>query len=207
MRKPRYWNKAKSILSKKDKVMKKLINSYKDGALVTRNDVFFSLCKSIIGQQISVAAANSVFSKFKKSCKGKITARNINKLSFQTLKRCGLSRQKVRGIKDLAKKIITKEFKPHLIKKMTDEEAIEYLSNLRQIGRWSAEMILLFTFNRSNIWPLQDIGLLRAISNNYKKKYFPPKIFLNKLYKRFSPYCSVATWYLWRSIDDEPIQY
>ena len=207
MRKPSYWNKAKSILSKKDKVMKKLINTYKDGALATRNDVFFSLCKSIIGQQISIAAANSVFSKFKKSCKGKITAKVVNKLSSQTLKRCGLSRQKVRGIKNLAKKIITEEFKPHLIKKMTDEEAIEYLSNLRQIGRWSAEMILLFTFNRSNIWPLQDIGLLRAISNNYKKKYFPPKIFLNKLYKKFTPYCSVATWYLWRSIDDEPIQY
>ena len=207
MRKPSYWNKAKSILSKKDKVMKKLINSYKDGSLVTRNDVFFSLCKSIIGQQISVAAANSVFSKFEKSCKGKINARNVNKLSFKTLKNCGLSRQKVRGIKDLAKKIITKEFKPHLIKKMSDEEAIEYLSSLRQIGRWSAEMILLFTFNRSNIWPLQDIGLLRAISNNYKKKYFPPKTFLKKLHKKFTPYCSVATWYLWRSIDDEPIQY
>ena len=83
MRKPSYWNKAKSILSKKDKVMKKLINSYKDGALVTRNDVFFSLCKSIIGQQISVAAANSVFLKFKKSCKGKITARNVNKLNYE----------------------------------------------------------------------------------------------------------------------------
>ena len=207
MRKPSYWNKAKSILSKKDKVMKKLIYSYKDGALVTRNDVFFSLCKSIIGQQISVAAANSVFLKFEKTCKGKITAKNVNKLSANKLKRCGLSRQKVRGIKDLAKKIIIKKFKPHLIKKMDDEEAIEYLSNLKQIGRWSAEMILLFTFNRSNIWPLQDIGLLRAISNNYKKKYFPPKTFLKKLYKKFTPYCSVATWYLWRSIDDEPIQY
>ena len=207
MKKPSYWNKAKSVLSKKDKVMKRLINSYKDGALATRNDVFFSLCKSIIGQQISVAAANSVFSKFEKSCEGKINANNVYRLSAQTLKRCGLSRQKVRGIKDLAKKIISKEFKPHLIKKMNDEEAIEYLTNLRQIGRWSAEMILLFTFNRPNIWPLQDIGLLRAISNNYKKKYFPPKSFLNNLYKKFTPYCSVATWYLWRSIDDEPIQY
>jgi len=102
---------------------------------------------------------------------------------------------------------LNKSFKPSLIKNMTDEEAIEYLSDLRQIGRWSAEMILLFTFNRSNIWPLQDIGLLRAISNNYNKKYFPPKNFLYKLYKKFTPYCSVATWYLWRSIDDEPIQY
>ena len=207
MRKPKYWNKAKTFLSNKDKVMKKLINNYKDGALITRNDVFFSLCKSIIGQQISVAAANSVFSKFEKSCKGRINAKNVNRLSALNLKRCGLSRQKVRGIKDLAKKIINKEFKPHLIKKMNDEEAILYLSELRQIGRWSAEMILLFTFNRSNIWPLQDIGLLRAISNNYNKKYFPPKKFLDKLYKKFTPYCSVATWYLWRSIDNEPIQY
>ena len=207
MRKPKYWNKAKTFLSKKDKVMKKLINNYKDGALITRNDVFFSLCKSIIGQQISVAAANSVFSKFEKSCKGRINAKNVNRLSVLNLKRCGLSRQKVRGIKDLAKKIINKEFKPHLIKKMNDEEAILYLSELRQIGRWSAEMILLFTFNRSNIWPLQDIGLLRAISNNYNKKYFPPRKFLDKLYKKFTPYCSVATWYLWRSIDNEPIQY
>jgi DNA-3-methyladenine glycosylase II len=204
---PKYWVRAKKILSKKDKVMKKLINNYKDGCLKTRNDIFFSLCKSIIGQQISVAAANSVFLKFKKKCKNKINARTVNKLSFNSLKSCGLSKQKVKGIKDLAKRTLNKTFKPSLIKKMTDEEAIEYLSDLRQIGRWSAEMILLFTFNRSNIWPLQDIGLLRAISNNYNKKYFPPKIFLNRLYKKFTPYCSVATWYLWRSIDDETIQY
>ena len=204
---PKYWARAKRILSKKDKVMKKLINNYKDGHLVTRNDVFFSLCKSIIGQQISVAAADSVFSKFKKKCKNKISAKTVNKLSFSSLKSCGLSKQKVKGIKDLAKRTLNRTFKPEIIGKMTDDEAIEYLSNLRQIGRWSAEMILLFTFNRSNIWPLQDIGLLRAISNNYNKKYFPPKSFLNKLYKQFTPYCSVATWYLWRSIDDEPIQY
>ena len=204
---PKYWSKAKRILSKRDKVMKALINNYKDGNLVTRNDIFFSLCKSIIGQQISVAAANSVFFKFKNKCKDRINAKTVNKLSFNSLKSCGLSRQKVKGIKDLAKRTLNKSFKPSLINKMTDEEAIEYLSELRQIGRWSAEMILLFTFNRSNIWPLQDIGLLRAISNNYKKKYFPPKIFLEKLYKKFTPYCSVATWYLWRSIDNEPIQY
>jgi DNA-3-methyladenine glycosylase II len=206
-RAPKYWAKAKRILSKKDKVMKTLINNYKDGNLVTRNDIFFSLCKSIIGQQISVAAANSVFLKFKKKCKNKINPKTVSKLSFSNLKNCGLSRQKVKGIQDLAKKTLNKSFKPSLIEKMTDEEAIEYLSKLRQIGRWSAEMILLFTFNRSNIWPLQDIGLLRAISNNYKKKYFPPRIFLEKLYKKFTPYCSVATWYLWRSIDNEPIQY
>ena len=207
---PSYWIDAKKYLSKKDKVMSLLIKKYKspsETVLTSRKDVFFSLCKSIIGQQISVAAANSVFLKFKKKCKNKINAKTVNKLSSSQLKSCGLSRQKVKGIKSLAKKVLNKEFNPKIISKLSDEEAIIYLSQLRQIGRWSAEMILLFTFNRSNIWPLQDIGLLRAISNNYNKKYFPPKNFLNKLYKKFTPYCSVATWYLWRSIDDEPIQY
>ena len=207
---PKYWNIAKRYLSKKDKVMSKLIKNYQspnETILTSRRDIFFSLCKSIIGQQISVAAANSVFLKFKKKCDNKINPKTVSKLSATQLKRCGLSRQKVLGIKSLAKQILNKSFNPKLIKNMSDEEAIDYLSNLRQIGRWSAEMILLFTYNRSNIWPIQDIGLLRAISKNYKKKYLPPDKFVSLLKKRFSPYCSVATWYLWRSIDPEPIQY
>ena len=96
-----------------------------------------------------------------------------------------MSRQKVKGIKSLAKQTLDKTFNPRLIPAMTDEEAIIYLSNLRQIGRWSAEMILLFTYNRPNIWPIQDIGLLRAISKNYNKKYLPPDKFVNLLNKRF----------------------
>ena len=207
---PKYWNIAKRYLSKKDKVMFKLIKNYQspnETILTSRRDIFFSLCKSIIGQQISVAAANSVFLKFKKKCDNKINPKTVSKLSATQLKRCGLSRQKVLGIKSLAKQILNKSFNPKLIKNMSDEEAIDYLSNLRQIGRWSAEMILLFTYNRSNIWPVQDIGLLRAISKNYNKRYLPPEKFVSLLKKRFSPYCSVATWYLWRSIDPEPIQY
>ena len=206
-KKPKYWNKAKKYLSKKDKTMSILIKRYKDKTLITRGDIFFSLCSSIIGQQISVAAANSVFSKFKLACKGKIKPKIVNKINAAKLKKCGLSRQKVKGIKSLAKSFLDKSFKPNLILKMGDEEAIIYLSNLRQIGRWSAEMILLFTFNRPNIWPIQDIGLLRSISKNYKKKYLPPERFVSELKNRFSPYCSVATWYLWRSIDDDTIQY
>ena len=207
---PIYWNNAKKYLSQKDKIMKKLIIKYKSPSetiLTSRKDIFFSLCKSIIGQQISVMAANSVFLKFKKRCKNKITAKTISKLSIAQLRSCGLSRLKAIGIKSLAKQTLDKSFNPKLIPKMSDEEAIVYLSNLRQIGRWSAEMILLFTYNRSNIWPIQDIGLLRAISKNYKKKYFPPESYVRLLNKRFTPYCSVATWYLWRSIDPEPIQY
>ena len=209
-KKPIYWNTAKKYLSKKDKIMRKLITKYKSPSetiLTSRKDIFFSLCKSIIGQQISVMAANSVFLKFKKRCKNKITAKTISKLSITQLRSCGLSRLKAIGIKSLAKQTLDKSFNPKLIPKMSDEEAIVYLSNLRQIGRWSAEMILLFTYNRSNIWPIQDIGLLRAISKNYKKKYFPPNSYVDLLQKKFSPYCSVATWYLWRSIDPEPIQY
>ena len=204
---PLYWNKSKKFLSKRDKVMRQLIKKYSDKTLTTRKDIFFSICKSIVGQQISVAAASSIFLKFKKICRGKITPKVVKNLSISKLKSCGLSRQKARGIKELSKKFFNKKFNPNLIKKMDDEESIIYLSSLRQVGRWSAEMILLFTFNRPNIWPVQDIGLLRAISNNYKKKYLPPKKFVNKLKKKFSPYCSVATWYLWRSIDNEPIQY
>ena len=207
---PKYWNKAKKYLSKKDSRMAKLIKNYQSPSetiLTSRRDIFFSLCKSIIGQQISVVAANSVFLKFKKKCNYKINAKNVSKLTFKQIKNCGLSRQKVLGIKSLAKQILNKSFDPKLISKMSDEDAITYLSNLRQIGRWSAEMILIFTYNRQNIWPIQDIGLLRAISKNYNKKYLPPIKFVNLLKKRFSPYCSVATWYLWRSIDPEPIQY
>ena len=207
---PKYWNKAKKYLSKKDKIMKKLINYYQGPSeviLSSRKDIFFSLCKSIIGQQISVTAANSVFLKFKKKCNNRINAKTVSKLKFNQLRNCGLSSQKVFGIKNLAKQILNKSFNPKLIEKMDDEEAINYLSNLRQIGRWSAEMILLFTYNRSNIWPVQDIGLLRAISKNYNKNYLPPPKFVSLLKKRYSPYCSVATWYLWRSIDPEPIQY
>ena len=204
--KPKWWNKAKKQLSKRDVVMKKLLTVYK-GHLTTRNNFFYSLTRSIISQQISVSAADSVFSKFEKKCRGKINPKIVSKLSITDLRRCGLSRMKALGIKSLADKILDKSFNPKLIKKMSDEEAINYLSTLRQIGRWSSEMVLIFFYNRPNIWPVQDIGLLRAISNNYKKKYLPPKSFVNKLQKKFSPYCTLAVMALWYSVDNEPVQY
>ena len=130
---PKYWDTAKKYLSKKDKIISKLIKNYKsptETILTSRKDIFFSLCKSIIGQQISVAAANSVFLRFKKKCNNRINASTVSKLTFSQLKNCGLSRQKVLGIKNLAKQIKEKSFKPNLITKMDDEEAIIYLSNL-----------------------------------------------------------------------------
>ena len=206
MKPPSYWHKGKKYLAKRDKVMARLIESHK-GHLTTRNDVFFSLCKSIIGQQISVAAASSIFLRFNKVCKKKIKPSIVSKLSTNKIKACGLSKQKAKGIKCLANDILSKKFDPKKIKKMHDEEAIEYLSQLKQIGRWSAEMILMFTFNRPNIWPILDLGLQKAISKNYKKKYLAPRSFVEKLHKKFSPMCTIAVWYLWRSIDNDPIQY
>ena len=204
--KPKWWNKAKKQLSKRDIVIKKLLSVYK-GHLTTRNNFFYSLTRSIISQQISVSAADSVFSKFEKKCKGKINPKIVSRLTITDLRRCGLSRMKALGIKSLADKILDRSFNPKLIKKMSDEEAINYLSSLRQIGRWSSEMVLIFFYNRPNIWPVQDIGLLRAISNNYNKKYLPPKSFVNKLQKKFSPYCTLAVMALWYSVDNEPVQY
>ena len=137
---PKYWNLAKKYLSKKDKIMCLLIKKYSQPSeitLTTRKDVFYSLCKSIIGQQISVAAANSVFLKFKKKCKNKINAKTVNNLSFAQLKSCGLSKQKVKGIQGLSKQILDKSFNPRIISKMSDEDAILYLSQLRQIDRKS----------------------------------------------------------------------
>ena len=199
--KPKWWNKGKRYLFKRDKVMRKLLKSY-NGHLTTRNNFFYSLTRSIISQQISVSAADSVFFKFQKKCKNKINPKIVSRLTITDLRRCGLSRMKALGIKSLAEKILNKSFNPKLIKNMSDEEAINYLSSLRQIGRWSSEMVLIFFYNRPNIWPIQDIGMLRAISNNYKKKYLPPKSFVNKLQKKFSPYCTLAVMALWYSVDN-----
>ena len=204
---PPYWSKAKNILSKRDPVLKKIINKYKKGFLTTRNNPFFSLCRTIVGQQVSVASADSIWSKFFKKCKKNIKPKVVLKIPNRILKSAGLSRQKISYLKILAKAFENKSFNIRKIKKMNDSEAVEYITKLKGLGVWSAEMFLIFNLNRPDVFPIKDIGLLRAISKNYKKKYFPPKIFLKKLYKRFTPYCSVATWYLWRSIDDEPIQY
>ena len=130
--KPRWWEKSKKYVSKKDRVMFRLIRSHK-GHLTTRNNFFYSLSRSIVSQQISTAAADSVFSKFQNKCKGKINPKVVSKLSLGSLRKCGLSRQKALGIKSLSEKILDKSFNPRLIKKMNDEEAIIYLSSLRQL--------------------------------------------------------------------------
>tara|TARA_B100001029_G_C15030391_1_gene436526 strand:+ start:191 stop:817 length:627 start_codon:yes stop_codon:yes gene_type:complete len=204
---PPYWNKAKRILSKKDKVFKKIILKYKTGFLSTRNDPFFSICRTIVGQQISTKAADSIWNKFFEKCKGKIKPEVILKLNSKSLKKSGLSRQKISYLKNISLNFKNKLFKVSNIKKMNDEEAIKYITQLKGLGVWSAEMFLMFNMNRPDIFPLKDIGLLRAISKNYNVSYPPSEKFLKKISKLHLGYRSVFTWYMWRSIDPVDVEY
>jgi len=205
MSKPKYWEDAKKYLISKDKKLGKLIVKYPD-YLKSRKDPFFSLCKSIVGQQISVQAANAVWKKLEAKAK-KMKPENILKLTTRQFASCGLSRQKIDYLKILARKFHTGEIDIKKLKKMNDDEAIKYLSQVKGIGKWTAEMFLFFNQLRPNIFPIQDIGLLRAISVNYKTSYPPTSKELEKYQKKWSPYCTVATWYLWRSIDPVPVNY
>ncbi len=204
---PIYWQKSKKILCKKDPILRKIIKKYKKGFLTTRNNPFFSLCRTIVGQQISTKAADSIWSKFEKKCKKRITPNTVLKLSSRALKNAGLSRQKVSYLKNIAKNFKNKSFSVNKIRRMNDENAIYYITKLKGLGVWSAEMFLMFNLNRPDVFPIKDIGLLRAISINYKTSYPPSKKFLNKISKLHAGYRTVFTWYMWRSIDPVDVDY
>ncbi|MSP06742.1 MAG: DNA-3-methyladenine glycosylase 2 family protein [Candidatus Fonsibacter sp.] len=202
---PYYWNEAKKFLSEKDKKLAKIIKEY-DGYLVTRNDPFYSLCRSIIGQQISVKAADSIWLKFEKVIK-KITPINLIKLPKKKLTSIGLSRQKIAYLKIIANELFNKNLNIKILQEMSDDEAIKRLVQIKGIGIWTAQMFLIFNLNRSNIFPFSDIGLIKAISKNYKKEYPLKKDQLDFFKKKWHPYSTVATWYMWRSIDPVPVEY
>ena len=204
---PAYWQKAKRTLSKRDFVLRKIIKKYNQGFLTTRNNPFFSLCRTIVGQQISTKAADSIWLKFEKKCKNNINPKTVIKISSRNLKKAGLSRQKVSYLKNIAKAFTNKSFDVKKLKKMNDIDAINYITELKGLGVWSAEMFLMFNLNRPNIFPLKDIGLLRAISKNYKTTYPPSKKILEKISKIHYGYRTVFTWYMWRSIDPSDVEY
>ena len=206
-RPPTYWYKGKKILSKRDPVFNSIIKKYKNGFLTSKKDPFFSLCRTIVGQQISVKAADSIWLKFEKKCKKKIIPSNILKLSKISLKSVGLSRQKINYLKNIAKSFKNKSFNVYDLKKMNDEKAIEYITQLKGLGVWSAQMFLMFNLNRPDIFPIKDIGLIRAISKNYKVSYPPNKKFLDKISKLHSGYRTIFTWYMWKSIDPTDVEY
>ena len=204
---PTYWYKAKKMLSKKDPVLKKIIKKFNKGFLTTRKDPFFSLCRTIIGQQISTKAADSIWLKFEKKCNKKILPEKVLKLPSSSLKGAGLSRQKINYLKNIARSFNNKTFNIKDLRRMDDEQAINYITQLKGLGIWSAQMFLMFNLNRPDIFPTKDIGLIRAISKNYKTSYPPSERFLNKISKMHSGYRSVFTWYMWRSIDPVDVEY
>ena len=207
MRPPVYWKKAKKIVSKRDSVLRKIIKKYKKGFLTTKNNPFFSLCRTIVGQQISTKAADSIWYKFETKCKKRIVPNMVLELSSRSLKSAGLSRQKVSYLKNIAKSFKNKSFNVKKLQKMSDEDAINYITQLKGLGVWSAEMFLMFNLNRPDIFPVKDIGLLRAISKNYKTSYPPSKRYLDKISKLHAGYRTVFTWYMWRSIDPTDVEY
>ena len=204
---PKYWHKAKISLSKRDPILKKIIKQYNKGHLTTRNNPFFSLCRTIVGQQISIKAADTIWNRLEAKCKKKIIPQKIIKLKETRIKKAGLSRQKISYLKNIAKSFKNKSFDVSSLKKMDDVSAIDYITKLKGLGIWSAQMFLMFNLNRPDIFPTKDIGLIRAISKNYKKPYTPSEKFLNKISNLHSGYRTVFTWYMWRSIDPTDVEY
>ena len=204
--KPKYWNKGKIYLSNKDKVLKKLIQTYKNEYLNLNSNYFHSLINSIIGQQISVSAADSMKTKFFK-LKRNITPQTVSKLRTTDLRKCGLSRQKILYIRNISKFFLQNKKFIKNINKSSDEEIYNNLIEIKGVGNWTIHMFLMFSYGSSNIFPTGDLGFLKAISKLYKVQLPISERKLKLLYKKWSPYSSQATWYLWRSLDPIPVNY
>ncbi|MBT3777767.1 MAG: DNA-3-methyladenine glycosylase 2 family protein [Pelagibacteraceae bacterium] len=204
--KPKYWNKGVIHLSNNDKVLKKIIDKFSNQSLKLNNNSFHALINSIIGQQISVSAANSMKTKLF-SLKKNITPLTIKNIKKTDLRKCGLSKQKILYINNIA--IFFLENKKFIkeISKKDDLSIREKLIEIKGIGNWTVDMFLLFTHGSSDIFPSGDLGFIKAISKHYKKDLPLSDKFLKKLQRKWSPYSSIATWYLWRSLDPIPVSY
>jgi len=205
-KKPIFWNKAKKELKKKDKKLGKIIDSYPKDFLFSKSDPFLTLARSIVGQQISVKAAQSVWDKLVLKI-GKINPEIIYRSHTNTLKSSGLSRQKVIYLKKLSFAFLNKDIKIDLWSKMGDDEIIEDLTQIKGIGRWTAEMFLIFNLCRADILPLDDIGVIKGVCKVYNLRYPLERKKLIQIGNKWKPYRSVATWYLWRSLDPIPVEY
>jgi len=204
---PDYWEQASRELMKQDRILKKLIPKHGSGFLVTRGDAFNTLARSIVGQQISVAAAQSVWNKVVLASKNKVSPKNILALTVEELRAAGLSGRKVEYIRDLADHFHSGRLHASQWKDMEDEDVIKELSGIRGIGRWTAEMFLIFNLVRPNILPLDDVGLIKAISLNYFSGEPVSRHEAREVAANWAPWRTVATWYMWRSIDPIPVEY
>ena len=206
MQKPLFWDQAKIELIKKDKKLGKIIESYPSDFLFSKADPFYTLARSIVGQQISVKAAHIIWTRVEKKVI-KITPNVFLNIHHMSLKSCGLSRQKISYLKSLSKAFISKDISPSNWQKLTDDEIINQLTEIRGIGRWTAEMFLIFNLSRPDVFPVDDLGLIKGICKCYELSYPISKDHAIKLSKKWKPWRSVATWYFWRSLDPIPVEY
>ena len=197
------WEVATKELSRNDPVIMKIIKLYSGDKMQLKNNAFLTLVRSVVGQQISVKAADSVWKKLEELCRGSIESERIKSFSEDELRSAGLSRSKANYIQNIAKSDILEVNWSNL----DDEEAIDLLCKIKGIGRWTAEMFLIFHLARPNILPLGDIGLIKAIELNYNNGEKMSKEELEAYRQKWNPWCTVATWYLWRSLDPIPVNY
>ena len=203
---PSYWEDACKHLVKKDRVMKRLIPLFGDACLQTRGDAFVTLARSIVGQQISVKAAQTVWDRFS-VLPLKLTPANVLKLKVDDMRAAGLSARKVEYLVDLSLHFDSGALHVKSWQSMEDEDIIAELIAIRGIGRWTAEMFLIFHLMRPNVLPLDDVGLINGISKSYFSGEAVSRSDAREVAAAWSPYCSVATWYIWRSLDPLPVAY
>jgi len=201
---PHYWDEACKHLVRKDRVMKRLIPQFGDACLQTRGDAFVTLARSIVGQQISVKAAQTVWDRFAKLPR-KLSAGNVLKLKVDDMRAAGLSARKIEYLVDLALHFDSGTLHVKTWDEMDDEAIIAELIAIRGIGRWTAEMFLIFHLMRPNVLPLDDIGLINGISLSYFSGDPVSRSDAREVAAAWDPYCSVATWYIWRSLDPLPV--
>ena len=203
---PVYWQEACRHLMKRDRVMKKLIPQHGGVCLQSRGDAFVTLARSIVGQQISVKAAQSVWERFAVLPK-KIEPAQVLKLKVDDMRAAGLSVRKVEYLVDLALHFANDQVHVKAWSEMDDEPIITELVAIRGIGRWTAEMFLIFHLMRPNVLPLDDIGLQNGISRAYFSGEPVSRSEIREVATSWAPFCSVATWYIWRSLDPLPVSY
>ncbi len=203
---PPYWSDACKYLARRDRVMKRLIPQFGDACLQSRGDAFTTLARSIVGQQISVKAAQSVWDKFAKLPR-KMLPGSVLKLKVDDMRAAGLSARKIEYLVDLALHFDSGAIHEDAWQDMGDEEIIAELVGIRGIGRWTAEMFLIFHLMRPDVLPLDDVGLIAGISRNYFSGDPVSRSEAREVAAAWSPYCSVATWYIWRSLDPLPVAY
>jgi len=210
--KPPYWEDALQALGKRDKVLRGLFAAHAGVHLTRRGDPFTTLARAIVGQQISVKAAQTIWGRLVKATRAggdpvRLDAGRVSRTRGSTLRAVGLSERKGEYVRDLARHFVTGKLDPSTWPAMDDESLIVALTDVKGIGRWTAEMFLIFHELRADVLPLDDIGLQKAIAHHYFDGRRPTIDAMRELAVNWQPYRSVATWYLWRSLDPLPVEY